>query len=103
MTSSFLRSEILQKHSKAQTMHIVHQIGDDRAAFIRCREGRLRELEQEVMRSVGIEPPPVEPSGEAEEPIADADADEPLVESGAAGPSLGQLLSTVLTNLARPR
>ena len=77
--------------------------GDDRAAFIRCREGRLRELEQEVMRSVGIEPPPVEPSGEAEEPIADADADEPLVESGAAGPSLGQLLSTVLTNLARPR
>lgn len=28
-----LRSEILREHSKAQTMHIVQQIGDDRAAF----------------------------------------------------------------------
>lgn len=28
-----LREEILREHSKAQTMRIVHQIGDDRAAF----------------------------------------------------------------------
>jgi hypothetical protein len=30
---SSLRDDILQEHSKAQTMRIVHRIGDDRAAF----------------------------------------------------------------------
>ncbi len=30
---STLRDEILQEHSKAQTLRILHRIGDDRAAF----------------------------------------------------------------------
>lgn len=54
MTSSFLRSEILQKHSKAQTMHIVHQIGDDRAAFDELMQLFLHDEYRVVQRAAWV-------------------------------------------------
>lgn len=46
-----LRDELLLEHSKAQTLHIVHRIGDDRAAFDELMQFFLHDEQRVVQRA----------------------------------------------------
>lgn len=51
---STLRDEILKEHSKAQTMRIVHRIGDDRAAFDELMQLFLHDEYRVVQRAAWV-------------------------------------------------